>query len=107
MQNSYSYLFLINDLCAPLGVKVNQPPFSYNRQFSQEVLQIQQIARARIHVEHAIGRLKSFRILDFIRVSMREHSSKIVQTCAALVNLQYSLLSENEQSFKSESSAEE
>ncbi|KAI5714446.1 hypothetical protein M8J76_017221 [Diaphorina citri] len=89
--------FLISDLCAPLGVKVNIPPFLTQPQFSRsEVEATKRIARAHIHVERAIGRLKNYRILDFIPANLREHSSKILQVCACLVNLQYSLLKENE-----------
>uniref|UniRef100_A0A8D8XB18 DDE Tnp4 domain-containing protein n=1 Tax=Cacopsylla melanoneura TaxID=428564 RepID=A0A8D8XB18_9HEMI len=94
--------FLISDLCAPLGVNVNIPPFLTNPQFTKnEVLATKQIARARIHVERAIGRLKNFRILDFIAPNFREHATKIVQVCACLVNLQYTLLKDNE-TFMSE-----
>lgn len=89
--------FLISDLCAPLGVTVNIPPFLTRPQFTRsEVETTKRIARARIHVERAIGRLKNFRILNFIPANLREHSSKIVQVCACLVNLQYTLLKENE-----------
>uniref|UniRef100_A0A8D8UX58 THAP-type domain-containing protein n=1 Tax=Cacopsylla melanoneura TaxID=428564 RepID=A0A8D8UX58_9HEMI len=75
--------FDVGDLCEPLGVVDNA--------------HAEQIARPRLFVEKAIGRLRSFRILDLIAPDMREHASKIVQTCAALVNLQNSLLKENEQ----------
>lgn len=95
--------FLISDLCTPLGVNVNIPPFLTTAQFSKEqVLETRQIARARIHVERAISRLKSFRILDFLTPNMRVYACKIIQTCAALVNMQYSLLKENEQCFTNE-----
>lgn len=63
--------FLISDLCTPLGVSVNMRPFLTTPQFSQEqVIQTKKIARARIHVERAISRLKSFRILDYIPPSI-------------------------------------
>lgn len=89
--------FLISDLCAPLGVTVNIPPGLTRPQFTRsEVETTKRIARARIHVEWAIGRLKNFRILKLIPANLREHSSKIVQVCACLVNLQYTLLKENE-----------
>lgn len=95
--------FPITELCAPLGVKVNLPPYLTNPQFTEnEVILTKKIARARIHVERAIGRLKNFRILHFIAPNFREHASAIVQVCACLFNLQYSLLKENE-SFISES----
>lgn len=95
--------FLISDLCTPLGVHVNIPPLLTTPQFTREqVLTTRKIARARIHVERAISRLKSFRILDFIMPNMRLHATTIVHTCAALVNMQYTLLKENEQCFNDE-----
>uniref|UniRef100_A0A8D9B0V5 THAP-type domain-containing protein n=1 Tax=Cacopsylla melanoneura TaxID=428564 RepID=A0A8D9B0V5_9HEMI len=93
--------FLITQMCKNLGVSVNIPPFKTNPQFTrEEAIVTRQIARARIHVERAIGRMKGFRILDFIQPHLREHASKIVQVCGCLVNMQYSLLKEkNEDSL--------
>ncbi|KAL1448804.1 hypothetical protein WDU94_000064 [Cyamophila willieti] len=107
--------FHIGDLCEPLGVHVNLPvtlksnPQSTREEVAkvsqrsnpqsakEELVKISQITKARIHVEKAIVRLKSFRILDHILIDVREHSNKIVQTCAALVNMQYCGLKESEQ----------
>lgn len=93
--------FLISEMCSELGVNVNIPPFLQTPQFTpQEISKTTRIARARIHVERAINRLKAFRILDHISTSMRPHATTVVQTCAALVNMQYSLLKENEQYYE-------
>jgi DDE superfamily endonuclease len=88
--------FLISDIVPP-GVSVNIPPFLCTGQFSREkCILTRNIARARIHVERANCRIKAFKILDFISQNYREYASKIFQVCAALVNLQYPLLSEVE-----------
>lgn len=88
--------FLISDIL-PTGVTVNIPPFLSNGQFTREqCILTRNIARARIHVERANARIKSFQILTFIPAQYRDLSSKIFQVCAALVNLQYPLLKEVE-----------
>ena len=54
--------FDIQDLLAPLGVRLNIPPFlSSITQFScEDVLKTKKIAKLRIHVERAILRFKEF-----------------------------------------------
>lgn len=80
--------FLLHD-SLPQGVSVNIPPFLTTQQFSKEqVMETTRIARARIHVERAIQRLKVFHILHFIPASYRSKASKIFQLCACLANLQ-------------------
>ena len=39
----------------------------------EQVLQTREIARARIHVERAIQRMKTFKILDMIPVYLRPY----------------------------------
>ena len=60
--------FQIQDLLAPLGVRLNIPPFlSSNSQIPvEDVLETRRIAHLRIHVERAIGRVKQFRILQHV-----------------------------------------
>jgi len=88
--------FLISDLL-PAGVTLNIPPFLSSVQFTREqCILTHNIARARIHVERANCRLKQFSILDYIPQSYRDLSSKLVQVCGALVNLQYPLIREIE-----------
>lgn len=88
--------FLVSDIL-PAGVTVNLPPFLSTSQLSREQCTLtRNIARARIHVERANCRINAFKILDFIPYNYREYSSRIFQVCAALVNLQYPLLSEVE-----------
>ena len=58
--------FLINDIL-PAGVTLNIPPFLETWQFTEELVQeTKRIARARIHVERAINRIKMFTILSYI-----------------------------------------
>ena len=80
--------FLINDI-VPEGVQVNIPPFRENPQFHpQEVINARTIARCRIHVERAIGRMKDFQILHCFPAKLRSHATVIVQLVAVLVNFQ-------------------
>ncbi|XP_065884580.1 uncharacterized protein [Dysidea avara] len=81
--------FDIQDLLAPLGVKLNIPPFlSSNSQFSSEdVMRTKKIAKLRIHVERAIGRIKEFRILQSpICATMWDSINEIIYICAMLCN---------------------
>ena len=57
----------------PLGVSLNLPPFlGANKQMEpEEVIQTQQIARLRIHVERAINKIKNFHIRS------EEHTSEL------------------------------
>lgn len=80
--------FVINDLMPP-GVSVNVPPFLVRSQFTkEEVMMTTRIARARIHVERAIERIKNFKILSNIPAHYRSWARKIFQLCSALVNMQ-------------------
>ena len=81
--------FDIQDLLAPIGVKLNIPPFlSSNSQFSsEEVMHTKKIAKLRIHVERAIGRIKEFRILRSpICATMWDSINEIIYVCAMLCN---------------------
>ena len=57
--------FTIEDLLTPPGVGLNIPPFLGKRQQldGTEVVETQQIASLRIHVERAIRHVKEFDIL--------------------------------------------
>lgn len=86
--------FTITDLL-PEGVRLNIPPFHTTPQFTPEqVYETTKIAQARIHVERIIRRLKGFRITRRIPSSLFSKATKIIQTCAALVNFQESILKE-------------
>lgn len=88
--------FLISDLL-PDNVSLNIPPFLTLSQFTpSEVEKTKNIARARIHVERAIRRLKGFKILSHIPKSLFKKSSIVFQLCASLVNFQNPLIKEVE-----------
>lgn len=86
--------FVMQDL-VPQGVSVNVPPFLKNKRFTlEEVKTTKSIARARVHVERAIARIKNYSILEFIPVHYRSFVTKLFQVCACLVNMQSPILQE-------------
>lgn len=91
--------FLISDIM-PKGVYLNIPPFLSTPQFTEaQVYETRQIAKAHIHVERAIRRVKCYSILDRIPQYLIPQLSKIFQLCAALTNFQYPLIKEVEAYF--------
>lgn len=81
--------FLIKDLL-PAGVSLNIPPFLTTPQFTEsQVYETQRIAKARIHVERAIRRIKCYNILQQVPPYYMSQISIIFQVCAALTNFQY------------------
>ena len=58
--------FVIEEMLRKRGVSLNIPPFLQSKgQFSrEEVHETKKIAKVRIHVEHAIRRIKEFHIFD-------------------------------------------
>lgn len=86
--------FLIRDILPP-GVSLNIPPFLDTPQFTpDQVVQTETIAKARIHIERAIQRIKCYSILDVIPFSMLKQAESIFQVVAALTNLQPPLIKE-------------
>ncbi len=86
--------FLIHDLL-PQGVSLNIPPFLINPQFTEsEAKFTTKLARARVHVERVIKRIKSFEILKNIPHHFQQSAPMIFQVRAALVNLQTPLIKE-------------
>lgn len=86
--------FLIRGELALKGATLNIPPFSMGKQMcSNATTKTRRIARARIHVERAIGRLKNFAILQgVIALSMKPLYTQIVKVCAMLCNLDKQLV---------------
>lgn len=86
--------FLISDLVPP-GVDVNIPPFLFSPQFTPtEIEETQNIARARIHVERAIRRIKVFQITKCIPKVYFKYATVIFQVCATLTNFEEPLVQE-------------
>ena len=80
---------MIHDLI-PKGIFFNIPPFlSGKTRFSnEEAMFCKRIASQRIHAERAIERLRNYIILNLISAKLRPLCDKLIQSCAALVNLQ-------------------
>ena len=81
--------FTIKDILNDIGVKLNIPPFMDGRKQlpPEEMSEGRKIASVRIHVERAIGRMKSFSILKHtIPITLAGLSNQIVCVCAYLSN---------------------
>ena len=90
--------FVVQDLLLSKQVKVYMPPFTKGQpQFTKgKVRQGQAIAKARIHVERAIQRVKRFRIFNsVIPLTMADILDDIVIVCSALTNLMAPLIRGN------------
>ena len=81
--------FVINDLLEPFGCTLNIPPFLKNQgQFTEDqVKETLEIANVRIHVERAISRIKTVKILQNVSpVNQTGLLNQIWTACALLVN---------------------
>ena len=87
--------FNVQDLFLSRQVKCVLPPFVRSkRQFTRsEVYQGKRIARARIHVERVMGRLKEFRLLNHVLpINMIDLCDHIWNVAGAIVNMQPALV---------------
>ena len=87
--------FTIKDMLQKLKIDLNLPPFlKRQRQVSPEQVEAgRKIASVRIHVEQAIGGMKTFSILKGpIPLSMARLTNQIVFVCGLLTNFQPALL---------------
>ena len=87
--------FTVKDMLEKLGIELNIPPFMEGRQQlpSEEIEAGRKIASLRIHIERAIGRIKTYRILtSTIPLSMARLSNQIVCICAFLSNFHPALV---------------
>ena len=79
----------------PSGVHLNVPPRLVNQQFTPSENRLTtDIARARIHVERAIERIKGYEILLHVPHYLKPCITTIFQVCSWLVNLQKPLIQE-------------
>lgn len=86
--------FVIKDIL-PNDVQLNVPPFLTTPQFTREqVRETELIAKARVHIERVMNRIKNFRVLKFIPAEMFKIATEIFQLCVALTNFQYPLIRE-------------
>ena len=87
--------FLIEDLLLKQGASLNIPPFLGKRAkfTAQEELKTRRIAKARIHVERVIERIKKFKLLSGnIPLSLSHISNQLVFVACCLVNFQEPLV---------------
>ena len=87
--------FCIRDALALRNATFNIPPFTNKKCLSSHaVTKIRRIARARIHVERCIGRLKCFKILSgLIPLSLKKELLDIIIVfCASLCNMDKNLV---------------
>ena len=81
--------FLIQDLLIPRGIRLNIPPFlqSNSQMPASDVFLTRKIARLRVHVERAIGRVKDFRILqNNLPASMWDSINELLYVGCRLTN---------------------
>jgi len=82
--------FQIQDLLAPLGVRLNIPPFLNNKvqMPADDAFLTRKIAHLRIHMERAIGRVKDYRILQHtLPATMWDSINEVIYVCCMLTNL--------------------
>ena len=87
--------FTIKDMLKDLNIELNIPPFLDGRRQlpPQEVESGRKIASLRVHVERAIGRIKTFSILKgVIPLSMARITNQTVCICAFLANFHPALV---------------
>ncbi|XP_064461743.1 uncharacterized protein LOC135371699 [Ornithodoros turicata] len=90
--------FLIETLCDDARVRMDRPPFLKKRRQMEEreALQNQAIARARVHVERVIQRLKAYKILQQkFPLQLLPVFDKVVLLLAGVVNLSRPILAED------------
>ena len=86
--------FQIRDILTLKGAFLNMPPFTHQRKngigrmlTSKQIIETRKIASLRIHVERAIRRLKSFRMLGgILPLNMKNLSSAMLRVAAAFCN---------------------
>lgn len=88
--------FDVGDILGDLGVKVTIPDFKGQGRSQlqhEEGQRSERIAEARIHVERAIQRIKTYHILDNeLRLTMFSVAEQIFTVCSFLVNFQPPIL---------------
>ena len=87
--------FTIKEELSKLGLTLNLPPFMEGRGQlpAAEVQTGRSISSLRIHVERAIGRMKSFKIMSGVfPLKMSRLANQIVTVCALLTNFQPALV---------------
>lgn len=87
--------FTIKDVLKELNVELNLPPFMEGKQQlqAQQIQEGWKIVSLHIHVERAIGRIKTFKILqEKISITLALLINQNVHVCAYLSNFHPSLV---------------
>lgn len=86
--------FNIQDLLAVRNARLLAPPImAKNNVSARGSTATRRVARGRVHVERMIRKLKCYRILKgVITLTLKAYITSVVRVCAALVNLQPSLI---------------
>ena len=87
--------FTVKDMLERIGVELNIPPFMEGREQlpAKEIQEGRNIASLRIHVERAIGRIKTYTILkQTLPLSLARISNQVVCVCAYLTNFKLVLV---------------
>ena len=87
--------FIIRDLLLERRATLNIPPFTRKCRWGKgkcltanDITKTKNIAKLRIHVERAIGRLKSFKLLsNTMPLKVKPLANQIVKVCAFLCNM--------------------
>lgn len=83
--------FTVHDIVEQKRAHLNIPPFLNGRSClsQQEECETKRIAKQRIYIEHAIGRMKQFRILQRnLPLNMRGLINPLIFVCSCLANFQ-------------------
>ena len=81
--------FNIGDLLAGKDVTLNIPPRLTDSQLSEDDrIVTHRIASVCVYVERAIGRIKTFRILESIPNTMHNIANQVFYVCSLLTNFQ-------------------
>ncbi|XP_046407437.1 uncharacterized protein LOC124172074 [Ischnura elegans] len=90
--------FLIKSICEAHGINVIHPPFLRKaKQFSKaDALATSDIAKARVHVERVIDRVKRFKILsDTVPTTLLPYIDQIMLIACSLTNLSSPVLADD------------
>lgn len=89
--------FNIRDECLGRGIKLHIPPFLRGERLTEEeALLNERIAKARIHVERVIARIKLFGVLKHsLDLTMLKHINEIMLVICGMVNLSPPVLKDN------------
>lgn len=91
--------FEVHDIVEAKQAFLNIPPFMKGRDrlSSSEEMETKILAKIRIHVEHVMGRIKQFRLLQkTLPLTLRPLLTQIIFVCACLVNFQEPIVFDSE-----------